>query len=355
MKTRICMMAIVTLLLGNAVALAADVIYFHRGGPPKATGEITDMSPTEVGLAGKAPFSAESIRYIRFDGEPKTLSLGRKYALAGRYSKARSTLKTIKAGSIVKPIIRADFAFYEAFCFAKYAFTAPAKKQEKYLALAEKKLTTFVGTPGKMSYHLFEARELLGDIVLATAKLKKDAAAFGKARQHYAAVSRAAPWPARKMRMSVKTAKAFQAEGKNEKAATLFRTISQSKTDGPGVDGYKRQATLGIASAMAAGGQASQAIAMVNKVILATDPKEHDVLASAYLVMGRCARAGGKPKEELMAYLHIDMLYTQDPEIHEEALGRLAKLWVDAGKAKRASDAKLKLRSLYPNSQWLKR
>lgn len=354
MKTRISMTVVAILLLSNAVA-SADSVYFHGGDPPKASGKITDMSPTEVSLSGKAPFSADAIHYIRFEGEPKALTIGRKYALSGRYAKAMGALKKVKGASIENPSAKADHAFYEGYCYAHYAFGAAASKREQLLKSAERRLSAFVGSGGKNNYHLFEARELLGDVALAKAKLKKDAAEFGKARKHYSAVSKAAPWPAAKLRMDMKTAQAFQAEGKANEAASLFEQIAKSNLEGPEVDAYKGQATLGMANAMAEGGRAGEAIAMVNKVILATDPKQHDVLAQAYLVMGRCARVGGKSKEELIAYLHIDLLYHQDTEIHEEALGRLAKLWSAADQQKRASEAELKLRSINPQSKWLKR
>lgn len=353
MTTRICMALLLTLLLGNAVA-HADRVYLH-GDDDYKSGKLSEMTTTEVRLTGKPPYNVESIRYVRFDNEPADLTKARSRALGGKYGSALKLLKGVNASDIKRPEVRADFAFYEAYCYANYGFEAPTSKQARYLSSAAKRLAAFTKGAGKNNYHLFEAQELLGDVALALAKAKKDPAIFAKARSQFESVANAASSPATKMRLNIKTAQVFQAEGKAGEAASIYQQIVNSGNNSPEAAVYKDRARLGYADSLAANGQADKAIDMVNKVILATDATEKDVLANAYLVLGRCARVGDKPKEELMAMLRIEMLYPQNPEIHEEALGRLAILWTEANEPKRASEAKLKLRSKYPKSEWLKR
>jgi len=354
MKTRICMMVAMTFLLGNSVALA-DRVYLYGGGNDYESGKVSSISPTEVTLAGKPPIPVNTIRYVKFDKESKVLSSARNSVLAGKYTSALKKLTKDLSATIKEPEGRVDFAFYKAYAYAQYALRSPASKQEKRLNSAAKQLNSFVSGSGKNSYHKFEAQEMLGDVALAIAKKKNDGKLFAKAKQQYAAVANAAPWPGTKLRMNMKTAQALVAEGNSNEAASIYQQIVDSDVDDEQSAAYKDQARLGLANAMAAGGRVDQALAMVNKVILNTPAEEQDVMANAYMVMARCARAGGKSKEELMALLRIDLLYNQDSDLHAEALSRLAVLWTDENKPKRAAEAKLTLRSRYPNSPWLNR
>ncbi len=351
MKTRTCLIA--TLLMLCTSAALADKIYIHGDGKSKS-GKVTEMSPQEVGLSGKPPYAANTVRYIRFDGEPKDLSLARSRALSGNYTTALKYLKRVDAGSISNPMIRADMAFFKAYGYAHLGLTS-TKKRDTHLNNAVKLLTSYINGAGKNHYRFYEAQELLGDVSLALGKSKKDAALLANANKQYDAASTSAPWPDVKLRLSMKKAKALQAEGKASEALTLYRTISESSLEGPEVESYKGQARLGMAEALTADNKAGEAIALINGVINATNPEDLDTMGQAYLAMARCAKAGDKPKEERMAYLHIDLLYFQNPEAHEEALGRLAELWEAENQPEKASDAMIKLRRKFPNSQYLKR
>ncbi|REJ68373.1 MAG: hypothetical protein DWQ31_08085 [Planctomycetota bacterium] len=351
MARRACLTLI--LLLMSSSLWADDRIYLHGEGSPRK-GDVESLSPTAVGLRGRPSIPVSEVRYIQFDDEPRELTSARRAALSGEYAGARSTLRKVKVDTITNPSIRADFAFHDALCFAKLAMATRTKRAER-LNSAAVKLKSFVEGIGKDNYHLFEAQELLGDVVVALGKEKKEAKYFALARDQYQAVTNAAPWPAWQLRMNMKTAQAWQAEGKSNEAVNLFKQIAASTAEGPEVDSYKDRARLGMANAMAEGGQADAAIDMVHKVILATPKEEAEVLANAYLVLGRCARIGGNAKEEKMAYLRIQLLYPQIPEAHEEALGRLVQLWEAEDETKRAADTKSELSDRYPNSEWLKK
>ena len=66
----------------------------------------------------------------------------------------------------------------------------------------------------------------------------------------------------------------------------------------------------------------------------------------------RCHVASNKPKDALLAFLHVDVLYNTVPASHAEALAKLVPLWEAIGKPGRAREARQLLRERYPNSRW---
>ena len=56
-----------------------------------------------------------------------------------------------------------------------------------------------------------------------------------------------------------------------------------------------------------------------------------------------------------MAYLHTDILFYTDPEIHAEALYYLTNLWKEVNATDEATDARNLLNDRYPGSTWANR
>ena len=100
--------------------------------------------------------------------------------------------------------------------------------------------------------------------------------------------------------------------------------------------------------------QADEAIATLDAVISKASESESQTLAEAWLLKGDCFRSKNLPKDALMAYLHVDVLYASEPAAHAEALFRLAALWAPSGHQDRSDDAQARLTEKYPNSSWAK-
>jgi len=54
----------------------------------------------------------------------------------------------------------------------------------------------------------------------------------------------------------------------------------------------------------------------------------------------------------LIAYLHVDVLFSTEKSFHPEALYNLTRLWNAVQQPDRANEAADKLTSEYPNSPW---
>ena len=54
----------------------------------------------------------------------------------------------------------------------------------------------------------------------------------------------------------------------------------------------------------------------------------------------------------MLAYLHVELLFHQNPEAHAEALHYLVGLWNELKKPERAVAARNLLKSRHPASRW---
>jgi hypothetical protein len=90
-------------------------------------------------------------------------------------------------------------------------------------------------------------------------------------------------------------------------------------------------------------------------VIAKADAEDGELHARAYNAKGSALVAAGKKKEALLAYLHVDLLFSSYPEQHAEALANLSALWKEVDQVNRANQAAATLRQEYPSSRWVKK
>ena len=92
----------------------------------------------------------------------------------------------------------------------------------------------------------------------------------------------------------------------------------------------------------------------IEEVIPDADPEQKELQARAYNALGNCYEKARKTKDALLAFLHVDVLYSTVPEAHAEALSHLVPLWKAVGQEARAREAKQTLQEKYANSKWAK-
>jgi tetratricopeptide (TPR) repeat protein len=93
----------------------------------------------------------------------------------------------------------------------------------------------------------------------------------------------------------------------------------------------------------------------LTEVVDKADPDDSAMLAEAYVLQGNCLQAANKPKEAVLAYLHVDVLFPREAAAQAEALYNLAKLWKVVQYPDRALEAQAKLEGTHPNSEWTKK
>lgn len=318
----------------SAAARAFDVVKTTVG--PSITGRVTKMSALEVTAEqGQMPKNVpiNQIEVIYYDNEPTLLKTARTAVAAGRYEDALAAMEKIDPATVQRAEIMQDIEFYKALSAARMALAGRADVKQ-----AGSQMAAFVNK-NSGNYHYLEACEVVGDLLVADRQ-------YTTAETFYGYLAKA-PWPDYKMRAGLAVGRAQLAGGKPAEALKSFETVLAIEDPSATAGRYRVAATLGKARCLADAGQTDEAIKLVQEVIDRTDPEESKLLADAYNTLGVAYRKAGRPKDALLAFLHVDVLYFSSPAEHIEALQNLNELWMEVQKPARAADAARMLRDRY--------
>ncbi|QDV71667.1 hypothetical protein Poly24_54060 [Rosistilla carotiformis] len=333
---------LVLLLLGASTEVNAqfDQVYPLRGAP--MNGEFVDSTPTTVTIkvqGSDREIAVNEIRRLGFKEDPPELKQARSRVSAGDYQAAMDELKKINPASVTRTIILQDLQFYLALCEGKLALSSGGDK-----AKAAAAMLAFVRKASK-SHHFFAAAETLGDLAVALNKAPE-------AIKYYGAISAQAPWPEYKMHAVMLEARALLAQQDYANAQKKFASLAGVSAATPEIKRQQLLAEVGVARCQAETGAADAAIAAIQKLIADNDESDAELFGRAYNALGACYLKANKPKEALMAYLHVDVLFYSEPDIHAEALYQLSKLWEQVKNPDRSVAARNLLNDRYAGSRW---
>jgi tetratricopeptide (TPR) repeat protein len=325
----------------TGTASASDHIRLVAG--QTINGDVTEMSSTEVKVdASGVPknYSVNQIESIQFDDEPKELTTARNALRGGKYAEAVAAIKRVSLTDVKREEIKQDVEFYKALLLARLALAGNGSLKE-----AGKHLFDFEKAH-KNNYHYLEASATLGDLLVATGNVDK-------AETYYARLG-ATPWPEYRIRAAVLAGRALESQKLYERAIAKYDEALEITGEGSEVENQRLTAQLGKATSLAASDKVDEAVTLIREVIDKADTENSELYARAYVALGNCYKTAGKPKDALLAFLEVDLLYPNSPEQHAEALANLTTLWAKVDKADRAAQARAQLQQRYPNSRWVK-
>jgi tetratricopeptide (TPR) repeat protein len=339
------------ILLAAATANAMDSIKTVNG--TSVSGKVTkidwDKVEIEQGIGENKSMKevpANQIVTIYFDsGHPpvkKALDSARKdIAEKKQYAEGLKSLAKIKPDEINSPELKQDYEFYAALANAKLFFGGEEKIQD-----VRKAMLDFVqGNPN--SYHLLEASEILGDLLVAEGSYVQAEGYYGKLAK--------TSWPETKMKAGVLIGRTQLKQNKFEEAEKSFQSVlNNMDIKGREADELRLAALLGKANVLVGLDKAKEAVEMLNQIIQKHDSEDAEPMAYAYNALGNAYRKLGNPNEAKFAYLHTDQLYSSVPDAHAEALANLVEIWTELRKPERAVEARRTLEKLYKNSPWAK-
>lgn len=338
-----CCLFVAAGLAGEAAA-QSDQVFPFRGSPTNGT--ISEAStPTEVVIdvqGSQRSIPVNEIKRVLFTDDPTDLRRGRDAVLQGQIEAGYDDLRKVNAAEIKRALTKADLEYYLAYCQGKLALTAGGDK-----AAGIKAMLAFVRA-NSQSYHFFEAAELLGDLAVSIEN-------YDEAAKYYGAIADKAPWPDYKMRGSVLKARSLVRKGDFAGALSEFDAVIATGVDTPAALQQKLLAQAGKASCLAGTGSPDEGIKIAEDIITKNSPEDNaELFGRTYNALGACYLKAKKPQEALMAYLHTDVLFYSNPEVHAEALYNLSKLWLALKKQDRADSARNLLTDRYSGSAWAK-
>lgn len=337
--------AIAALILVSESSMAADIVQ-RRSATTRLQGEIIETSATSITLKPKSGETIEipayDIALIDWDGEPANFRLARTDEQAGRLQKALDGYtKLLSDPKASREGLKTDIEFFLARTTAKLAPEDPAKFDD-----AVKKLDTFRKKHAK-SFRIPECIELLGQLYLS----KND---YPKARDTYESMGQISGSES-KLASKLALARIDLMEGKTDEARKGFEAVSEASTKNPAELQRKLEAKVGVATCLQLQKEYDKAGTLLESVISEAAADDSRTQAEAYLRLGDGLQAAGKTKEALLAYLHVDVLYSSEKDYEAEALYHLSKLWGGIGQPERGADAAERLTSDYPESPWAKK
>ncbi len=304
-------------------------------------GTVKSVSPLAVvvelrnGTTREVPIG--EIQSISFDEEPAVLKTARANIEAGRYEDGLAALADLGTDGISRREIVQDIEYYKAYSAAQLALVGNGD-----IAEAGRLVLGFVNSHTN-SYHYLDAQMLFGDLAGAAGNPQA-------AQNAYKLVGQKAPWPDYRARAAVALGRSYLTEKKYAEASNWFKIALNTQDTVPGIQAYKLSATLGEARCLAASGKLDQAIEMVQNVIKQADAEDSRLLAEAYNALGASYRASNRPKDALLAFLHVHLVYFNSPPNHIEALQNLVELWEEQKMPERSEEAARVLRDRYKRS-----
>jgi len=327
---------ILSLALFLSSSALADTVRKENG---VQTGTISQVSKTSVQLTSggsSEEIPVNEILEVTFDSEPFAVKTARRAIQNGQYEDAIDKLKSVE--EVSNENANQEIAFIRAYSLGKLAMAGAAEKQKAVDALLD-----FV-KKSPNSFHFYEVARLLGDLAVSTGD-------YAGAEKYYGALA-SAPWPDYRMQALNLEGRALLAQNKSDEAIKRFDEVLATQASVTGIARQKSFASVGKAEALGQKNQPKEGITLAKKVIENGDPTDIELFGRAYNALGRCHLQLKDQKEALLAYLHTDILFATDPEIHAEALYNLASIWKGMSKTDEAAQARNMLNQRYPGSAW---
>lgn len=328
--------------LYSVVANAQDRVYNLKNVP--VSGTVTEITPDKITLetanSGPRSFAVNEIARVSFGEEPKEFAKIHTALREGNYESALNDLQTIDANSLTRDYVKQELLYYRAFCAGKIALATGGKREEALAALQG-----FLRA-NSTSHHFYEGAELLGDLASATGD-------FANSARFYAAIAKA-PWPDYQLRAAVLEAKSLLAQKNFAEAQRKYETVLANADSSAEANRQKLFAMVGKARCLASLGNVDEATKILEDLIKNNDSKDSRLFGRAYNALGSCYLAANRPKEALIQFLHVHLMFYNEADAHAEALHHLVILWNNLQKSDRAVEARSLLIEQYGGSIWAK-
>lgn len=319
--------------------LAQDSVFLFSGSPVR--GVIADSTKTSLVVEtndGQTEVPIQNIRSISFGDEPPGYEKAQRAFDRQKYDEGLAELEKIEEGKNDGMVFR-EVEYLKALGSARSALTGGSVDAKTAGSLVGGFLKKYPET-----WHFFEMTELLGELLVAIGRSDLADAEYAKLAE--------SPLPNFQLRGNFQRAQAQLLAGDGSAAEKSFDAVIASGLNDEAAAKTKAIASCLRAKALLLQGKREEAQTLVMKLIKNEDPKQTELFANAYNILGLCHQQAGEDLQAVLAFLHTDLLFSNQASAHAEALYYLSQLWPKLDKNDRALEARTTLKSLYRNSVW---
>ena len=337
---------VATVALGS-VALRADELDRHSSKTPlrgtitaETSREIT-IKVTQAGKTEDVKVTMSDVADVKYEGAAG-LALRTAFSMerAGQLEKAIEAYQKAAGTANGMGFVAQAIQFGQTRTLAKLALQDSQRLDEAIKAVED-----FRGRFADSRFH-YPLHELLGQLQL----MKGNDAAAGQAFRELAT----SPANDFKLKSSIWDGRLLLKAGKFAEAEAKFDEVAAAKASTPAEKLQQQEAMLAKGDCLVKQKKLDEAAQMFRKVIEGAPPDEAELQAATCNALGDVLREAGKPKEALLAYLEVDLLYSTQKAAHAKAMYYTALLWDQVGRADYATESREKLKRLYPESSWVK-
>lgn len=316
-----------------------DSVFVVSGAPVR--GEVVDSTITAVIVEtekGRSEVPIQNLKNIKFAGEPAEFEKAKRSFDAKKYDEGLAELDKITPPPAAK-MVAAELEYLKAWGNAKSALNSGNTTAKNAGAIVSGFLKKSPET-----YHFFELTELLGHLLLAVGRNDLAETEFARLTD--------CPLPLYQLRGNFALGQAQLLAGKGAEAERSFDAVAGSGLNDDAAARIKSIAGCLRAKALLQQGRTDEARSIAEKIIQNEDPGQTELFAHAYNTLGLVHLSQGEDLPAVLAFLHTDLLFSNQAEAHAEALFHLAALWPKLDKNDRALETRTALKSLYRNSYW---
>lgn len=333
--TRTFLLLPVLVIIGSP--LFADTVSLLNRTPELGT--VSKVSTNELVLersSGPITIPASQVVTISFTGEPTGLATARQAFIEQKYADVLRHLNSIDPTHAISKFASQEAAYYRAVANMKLA-----QESGKNITEAGKGLIDFT-SQNIDSVHVFKVNEMTASLLMATRK-------YDDARKFYEKLGREAPWVDYKMRAQVNLGMIDLAENKTADAQKKFQAVFSAVQSGAGAaeQQQKQFAQIGLARCLVKEKKYDEAVKQLEDLAATANAEDLNLQANIYLAIGNANEEAGRNKDALLAYLHIDILYSTSRTEHIEALKHIVSLWRKLQREDRAQETEARLKSIY--------
>lgn len=329
---------------GELFAQNQDSVQLLRagGGAGRSlNGRIQEISPTGVRIQTNQEtreIHPSEINRVTFAGQPVEMDRARNLINNGRFEDAMEELQKISS-DVSRQEIQQEIAFQLARCAAEISLRGGSIPSPD----AGRKMGEFVRN-FPQSYHFYTATEYLARLLWAVGRYDLAEMEFEKLQ--------ASQWPEKILRGIFYQAQTQIQQNKPEEAiATLGRILQDPNTDDL-TQQFKLLARVRTAHAEAMQGKVEQGIRSIEEIIKVEDADNAQLFAHAYNSLGSIYLLNNRYNDAMIAFLHTELLFQGESDLHAEALYHLAQIWPKLDYNDRANRARMILKDQYRNSFW---